>query len=244
MHTRLMKRIIILASLVMTLVAPRICAADVVTTTFKHFGNDIRYTFAYWPAFVVLGGAIAAAELTQVDQRIADHYRNGGNLDKFDTFAGYAGDAYVIDSAAVLLFGISKLAHAEKPALTGEAMVEALVLTEASVAGFKLAFHRERPNGGHWGFPSAHAARCFAAASVLETMYGPAAGVPAFLAAAAIAFSRIDSNAHNVSDVVFGAAWGAAIGWGTAWFHQKRFENIAIYPTMNNGYGLEFAYRF
>ncbi len=240
-----MRSILPVLALIAALLLPAPARADnVVTTTFKHFGNDIRYTFAYWPAFVILGGSIAAAELTQLDQRVANHYKNGGDLGKFDSIADHAGSAYAVDSAAVLLFGISKLAHAEKPALTGEAMVEALVLTEASVGGLKLAFSRQRPNGGNYGFPSAHAARCFAAASVLQTMYGPAAGVPAFLAAAAVSFSRIDANVHNVSDVVFGAAWGAAIGWGSAWFHQKRFENIALIPTMNNGPGLEFAYRF
>lgn len=218
---------------------------NLVTTTFIHLGNDIRYSFAYWPAFVILGGGIAAAELTQVDQKVANHYRShGSDLGKFDSVAGMVGNWYVIDTASALEFGIAELVHAKKAALTGESLVESLFLTEMSTGALKLAFHRTRPNGGTYGFPSAHAARCFDVAAVIETLHGPAAGIPAFLAAAAIGFSRIDSNVHNVSDVVFGAAWGTAIGWGTAWFHKRHYENLAIYPMMNGGHGLEVAYRF
>lgn len=238
----MIRKALLAAALLLLLSRPAF--AGVVGTTFNHLGNDVRYTFGNWPAFVVLGGAIAAANLTQVDQQVADHYRNGGNLGKFDTFAGYAGDFYVIDSAAVITFVAGKLAHADRVALTGETLVEALVITEATTAGLKLAFQRQRPNGSNYGFPSAHAARCFAVATVIEALHGPAFGIPSYLLASAIAFSRIDCNAHNVSDVVFGAAWGTAIGWGTSWFHQKLRQNVTLMPTYNGGPGLAFAGQF
>ncbi|PIU58222.1 MAG: hypothetical protein COS89_01505 [Deltaproteobacteria bacterium CG07_land_8_20_14_0_80_38_7] len=239
-----MKRLIFTLLILTAITLPRSGFSGTGKEIFIHFGNDIKYTFGNWPAFVVLGGAIAAAATTKIDQNVANHFRNNRSLGKFDTFANYAGEFYVVDTSAVLLFGISKLAHAEKPALVGEAMVEALVLTELSTVGLKLAFNRDLPNGHKYGFPSGHASRCFAVAAVLETMYGPKAGVPAFLVASAIGFSRIDSDVHYVSDVVFGAAWGAAIGWGTAWFHKKAFENISIYPMMNGSKGIQFSYKF
>jgi|GEM_PF-1611807 len=234
--------LIFLVSLII-IISSRGVVAGGIGGVLDHFGNDLKFTYGYWPGLIALGGAIAAAELTEVDHRVSAHYRGGGNLGKFDKVAGYVGDFYVVDSVALLLFGISKLAHADKPALTGEAMLEALALTETSTAALKLAFRRGRPDGGKYSFPSGHVARCFAAASVLETMHGPMAGIPAFLAASAISFSRIDSNAHYLSDVAFGAAWGAAIGWGTAWFHKKSIKRLTISP-MTDGTGIAISYRF
>jgi membrane-associated phospholipid phosphatase len=216
-----------------------------VPTVVAHIGHDIEGTFASWPAFVILGGAIAAADLTQVDQSFQDHFRNGRHLGKADTIANYAGEWYAIDSAALLTWGIAKLAHDEKVALTGETLVEALALTETSVMAMKLAFRRERPNGGHYSFPSGHAARTFCVASVLETMHGPAVGIPAFLVASFISFTRIDANDHVLSDVVFGAAWGAALGWGTAHFHKHLAKAPMIMPAMVDGVpGVMVAGRF
>ena len=213
-------------------------------TIINHFGNDIVNSFANWPAFVIAGGALAAAELTQADQSIQDHFRNGPHLGKADTIAGIAGAAYVVDTSSILLYGIGKLAKDEKLALTGEAMFEALAITEVSTLGLKAAFRRTRPDGGHYSFPSGHAARCFAAATVLQTFYGLPAGIPAYLAAAFISFTRMDQNFHYASDVVFGAALGAGIGWGTALFHKKLGDKVVIVPTASNGPGLSVYYRF
>ena len=213
-------------------------------TLINHFGNDLSYTFASWPAFVIAGGALAAAELTQADDSIADHFKNGPYLGKADKVAGIVGEAYVVDTSSVVLYGIGKLIKDEKVALTGETLFETLAITEVSTLGLKAAFRRSRPDGGNYSFPSGHAARCFAAATVLQTLYGLPAGVPAYLVAAFISFTRMDQNSHYASDVVFGAALGSAIGWGTALFHKKLGDKVIIVPTAFNGPGLTVNYRF
>lgn len=212
---------------------------------FRHIGNDITNTFGNWPMLLILGGGIAAAESTYVDHDVADHFRNNARLGNVDKVANRFGEPYVIDSAALLTWGIAKLAHDEEIALTGETMLEALALTEGSVLGMKAAFRRTRPDGGNYSFPSGHAARTFAVASVLETLHGPKAGIPAFLIAGFISFTRVDQNSHYLSDVIFGAAWGAALGWGTARYHSKLIsEKMAIIPSCAGNPGLELIYLF
>jgi undecaprenyl-diphosphatase len=58
-------------------------------------------------------------------------------------------------------------------------------------------------------FPSGHAASSFAAATVISVLE-PRLRVPAFVLAAAIAFSRVYNGVHWPSDVLVGAAVGVA----------------------------------
>lgn len=83
---------------------------------------------------------------------------------------------------------------------------------------------RERPfENGHgapliqmvWkepSFPSAHAAIAFATASVGLWMYSDMFGPWLFIAAFAVAVSRVAVGVHYVSDVLFGALLGMSVG--------------------------------
>jgi membrane-associated phospholipid phosphatase len=60
---------------------------------------------------------------------------------------------------------------------------------------------------------SGHATSAFAAASVLERHFEYRGSWPALLAASYVAASRLVDNRHFLSDVIFGAALGEAVGW-------------------------------
>jgi undecaprenyl-diphosphatase len=59
-------------------------------------------------------------------------------------------------------------------------------------------------------FPSGHAATSFAAATIIAAV-APRLTVPAFLLAAAIAFSRVYNGVHWPLDVIGGAVLGVAV---------------------------------
>ena len=209
----------------------------------SHAGGDIRYTFAYWPAILIGGGAITAGIFTTKDHSIQGNFKRR-HLGKADTVAKFIGQPYVLDPVALVLFGAGELAHNEKLSVTGETLLEALLFTDAMTGILKLGFDRTRPNGGSYSFPSGHASSTFAVATVLETLYGLKAGIPAYAAASFISITRVDMNAHFVSDVVFGAALGSAIGWGVAHFHKLKNPNLFIVPTVAEGKGLSIVGMF
>jgi undecaprenyl-diphosphatase len=60
-------------------------------------------------------------------------------------------------------------------------------------------------------FPSGHSATSFACATVLAGA-APRLRIPAFLLAAAIAYSRVYNGVHWPTDVLAGAALGVAVG--------------------------------
>jgi membrane-associated phospholipid phosphatase len=77
----------------------------------------------------------------------------------------------------------------------------------------KLAVGRERPNGqDNKSFPSGHASNAFALAAVAERHYGWKVGVPAYLAAGYVGYSRIQQDKHFLSDVAAGATLGYLVG--------------------------------
>lgn len=203
-------------------------------------GGDIRETFTGVPLLLLIGGATAAGETYAVDADIQSHFQQP-HLGKFDKVGDILGSAYLVDGSAVVVYGIGAIAKLPEVKNTGEALVEALFLTEATTAALKFAWHRDRPNGGRWSFPSAHASRCFAAAAVLTRLHGVAAGIPAYLAATAVALTRLDSNVHWTSDLIFGAALGSAIGFGTAKIHLLQDKDVMILPT---GSGLLASFAF
>lgn len=225
------------------IIFPRVASAKTPRLV-RHAGRDIVSTFASWPVLVLVAGAGTAAMLTQVDTPVKEYFRGGRKWGEMDTVFSYLGEPYVLGPAALLTYGYGRWTHADKIAVTGETLSEALLFSNGVTGGLKFAFDRKRPNGGDYSFPSSHASTAFAVATVLETLHGPRYGVPAYLIAGAIGFSRIDCNVHYLSDVVFGAALGSAIGWGTARFHKKENTNLFIMPVAGKVMGATAFYRF
>lgn len=68
-----------------------------------------------------------------------------------------------------------------------------------------------QPSG--YSFPSGHSASSFAAAAAVY-MHNKKLGIPAFIMAALIAFSRLYFYVHFPSDVIIGSLFGVLIGIG------------------------------
>ncbi|WP_228237797.1 phosphatase PAP2 family protein [Allomuricauda sp. M10] len=96
-----------------------------------------------------------------------------------------------------------------------------LTATLAVTYGLKLAINKERPNKeNNYSFPSGHTSVAFASAAFVQKRYGWEYGIPAYLLAGYVGYTRIEANKHDGVDVVA----GAAIGIGMGYLFTKRYE--------------------
>lgn len=137
-------------------------------------------------------------------------------------------------------YAIGRAAGSTRAASLGADLVRAQILTQAVTYGLKTATRRTRPDGTAQAFPSGHASATFATAAVLQRHLGWKAGVPAFAVAGYVAASRLASNRHYPSDVVFGAVLGTLVGQSvTLGSGRARF---AIEPVASpGGAGIAFT---
>jgi membrane-associated phospholipid phosphatase len=87
---------------------------------------------------------------------------------------------------------------------------ESAGVTVGVTYALKYTVNETRPNGGHQSFPSGHTSISFSAAEFMRKRYGWGYGVPAYMAAAFVAYSRVEANEHYPHDVIAGAAIGIA----------------------------------
>ena len=88
-----------------------------------------------------------------------------------------------------------------------------LTLTSALRLGFNETRLGERPNGHEYGFPSGHTAFVMSGATFLGQRYGWKWGTPAYMAAAYVAYVRVDEDHHHWRDVIASSAlaYGVAL---------------------------------
>ncbi len=62
-------------------------------------------------------------------------------------------------------------------------------------------------------------------------MYGHQIGIPLYVFAGFVGLSRTSDNKHFLSDVLFGAALGTAIGRGVAKVHKnEKIDKFTVMP--------------
>ena len=88
----------------------------------------------------------------------------------------------------------------------------------------KRIINKERPNGGGLGFPSGHTSSAFSGAAFIHRRYGLKSGVPAYLLASFVGWSRVETKHHDYWDVVAGASLGII----SAYFFTKPISNNSI----------------
>jgi membrane-associated phospholipid phosphatase len=117
-------------------------------------------------------------------------------------------------------------------------------VTIGATYALKYAVDDTRPNGGRRSFPSGHTAWAFTGAAYIHHRYGWEWGVPAELAAAAVAVSRVDGNYHRWRDVVA----SAVIAHTSAYFLVDRLdERVTLMPMIGGrepAFGIVGSVRF
>ncbi|MFN0050785.1 MAG: phosphatase PAP2 family protein, partial [Planctomycetales bacterium] len=107
------------------------------------------------------------------------------------------------------VYGVSLWTQDDQLHEFSKAVISAYTLTSITTVLIKVAADTQRPTdqfqNGEYGFPSFHAASSFSIAAVLDDYYGWPIGVPAYVLAGLVGWSRIDQREHDLSDVVFGS---------------------------------------
>lgn len=117
-------------------------------------------------------------------------------------------------------------------------------LTAGVVLGLKYAVDSDRPDGGSRSFPSGHTSAAFSGASYFHYRYGWQWGLPAYAAAAVVAYSRVEADKHYWYDVVGGAAIANLIAYVVT---DTLDDSIVIIPILDAGkhnFGLLARIRF
>ena len=130
------------------------------------------------------------------------------------------------DNSRLLLFtgaGVALVSGITGRAFVAEAAI-ALLPVNAAVEILKWSVNRTRPDGDrnrrNSSFPSSHAANAFTMAAVLTRRWRRAA-IPAWLAAAVVAFSRLYLDRHWLSDVLASLVLALAGAMFAAWVMQR-----------------------
>ncbi|HTE55861.1 MAG TPA: phosphatase PAP2 family protein [Kofleriaceae bacterium] len=183
-----------------------------------------------------------ANTLNGVDQRVRD-WLVWDNADAADTASNVT--AYVV--SPIVAFGMAALAAGREGRLhewreNSLEVLEAMVIASAASKVTKAAFARKRPYA-HFrtdqtqpedpdeneSFTSGHTTLAFSlavaggtVASIRGYKTAPWVWAIGLTAAAATGYFRIAADKHYVTDVLGGAATGAAIGWAVPWFLGRR----------------------
>lgn len=92
-------------------------------------------------------------------------------------------------------------------------LTKSLLATMSSVYGLKYVVKTKRPNGCDQSFPSGHTAAAVSGAAFIQRRYGWSYGLPLYLAAGFVGWSRVSTDHHYPSDVYAGAALALAANW-------------------------------
>lgn len=209
--------------------------------------NDAKMAFfsleddfrAFWKPrnvlFVGTGLGLGIALRQSVDDDTRGYVnRHPRRWSSFTESLGIMGNTEYQIAAIFALYGYSyRTENAELMEFT-QLLIRSYTLTGLSTVVIKVIANTERPStqwmNGEFGFPSAHSSTSFAIAATIEEFYGPRAGIPAYLLAGLIGWSRIDEQDHDVSDVVFGAVLGYAIAKSVAGHHLRGDSRIQFFP--------------
>jgi membrane-associated phospholipid phosphatase len=97
----------------------------------------------------------------------------------------------------------------------------------------KAAVDKTRPDGSdNESFPSGHSSVAFQGAAFIGKRYGLKYGIPAYLGATFVAWSRVESDNHYTVDVVA----GAAIGILSSLVFTKPYKGFVVTPMADNGF--------
>lgn len=118
------------------------------------------------------------------------------------------------------------------------------LLTSAVTYGLKLGVNKQRPDmSNDNSFPSGHTSTTFHSAGFIHRRYGFKYSIPAYALAGFTAASRIDSNKHDILDVLAGAAIGLGSNLLFTTAYQQKHMELTFYSNQKE-FLVGFNYNF
>ena len=139
----------------------------------------------------------------------------------------------VMIGAPLSVLGLGLIKNDSVLTRKGLYMISTVFVNSAFTIGFKLAVHRPRPfvsypeivklaKAGSYSFPSGHTSSAFSSATSLFLAFPKwYVGVPAFVWAIGVGYSRMHLGVHYPSDVAAGALIGAGSAYLCYWLNKK-----------------------
>lgn len=124
--------------------------------------------------------------------------------------------------------------------------LKSVIVNTALTHGLKYIIDKPRPEGnGHYAFPSGHTSAAFQGASFIQRRYGWKWGIPSYLLASFVGYSRIEgeSDMHDIWDVLGGAALGISCSYYFTDRYTKNDLSVGIISG-SDMYGFSFSYNF
>lgn len=176
--------------------------------------SGISYSINNNPSnLILIGGLLGSGISTKYDDKIQEVYQGkilGKSAAKLGDYWGIAGQFIILSR---LKLGSDDFNYA----------TSAIIANGLCTYGIKFITGRIRPDGANRrSFPSGHTSSSFLVATIADDLYGSKIGVPAYLLAGLTGLSRIHDNKHYLSDVIFGASLGIALGKGFGNDAQKK----------------------
>jgi membrane-associated phospholipid phosphatase len=217
-------------------------------TGFRTLVKDTASDFVAFPkrksTWVILASGAGAALLAhQADDYVAEHIVGSEGADKFFKLGKVVGSAGFQTGSALSLWLVGRYvvpkrkdgSRSNRLSHLGLDLLRAQIVSQAMVHAIKYTGQRDRPTGECCAFPSGHAASAFSSAAVFERHLGERGSWWALTAASYVAASRLVDNRHFLSDVVFGAALGEAVGWTVVGRHGRDRYVLRAFPLKGGG---------
>lgn len=195
---------------------------------------------------IMLGvGSLLTIGALSVDNSVRDYFAGQNRLGGLEVIGNFWGTGIPGAVIGAGMVGYGYFGDEDRELQAGEALLEGLAMTAVYTVVTKIAVNRMRPdptqNVVFPSFPSGHTSVAFSTAASLMHLYGPSFGIPALAMGVWTGVSRLASDVHWLSDVIFGATLGYIVGYAYTIHHELRKAKSKVsflpYYTSRNEFG-------